>query len=118
MSSLDRPEEFDDDDDGPAGDDDAFTPTPEELAAMRRATPADAARADALLRAALTAQWQPVGEVVGGVLDAFEAALPQLPYVYLGVRLQALVEAGAVQADGDLTDLRAGRARLAPAQRQ
>jgi hypothetical protein len=114
MCSLDRREDFeDDDDDGPAGDDDAFTPTPEELAVLRRATPADAAAADALLTGALTAQWQGVGDLVGALLDAFEAALPSLPYVYLAVRLRALVDAGAVEVDGDLTDLRAGRVRLA-----
>ena len=89
-------------------------PTKEELAEMKQASPRDAEAVDALLLSHCTAPWQKVAAVIGASLDGFEAAAPHLPFVYLPIRLLALVERGLLQAQGDVMSVRTSEVRLPP----
>lgn len=94
-------------------DDDA--PSPEELAQMRLATPADAAAVDQLILSLCTNQWQKVAMVIGRSLDKYEHRFPHLPYVYMQTRMLALIERGAIEARGDVMAMRRSEVRLRPA---
>ncbi len=105
-----------DDDDGDAEDDDFGDdagPSPEELARIRQAGPQAEAAVDALVLRHCGPAFAPVADVVGAALDAFEAAHPQLPYVYLQMRLADLARRGVVQVQGDPMSLRRAQVRLA-----
>ena len=105
---MTRPDDHDDDPEAAAD----FAPSPDELAQMRRATPAQAEAVDALLLGACASAWQPVAQVVGAVLVRFEQQHPELPYLYLCTRLDALADRGAVELAGDVFDMRAAEVRL------
>lgn len=98
------------DDDGDDFDD--GEPSAEEIASMRRATPAQAEGVDALILSKCGAAWQKVAAVVGASLNEYEAGFPGLPYVYLQVRMLALEEAGAIETQGDVMSMRASEVRL------
>jgi hypothetical protein len=98
---------FDTDDE--ENDDD---PTPEELAQMRRATPADAAAVDALILQNCTDSWRKVAMVVGTALTEFDTRFPRLPYVYMPVRIAALAASGVLEVDGDPLAMRFSEVRL------
>lgn len=100
--------------DTPEEDDDLADegPSPEELAEVRKATPQDAAAVDALILGRCETAWRKVAWVVGSLLDAFEAACPALPYVYLQLRIAELVRQGRLQARGDVMAMRHSEVRL------
>jgi hypothetical protein len=87
-------------------------PTPEELAQMRRATPADAAAVDTLILQNCTDQWCKVAMIVGTALTEFDARFPHLPYVYMPVRIAALTASGVLEVDGDPMAMRFSEVRL------
>lgn len=81
---------------------------------MQHATEAQKLSVDTLLLASCSAEWRKVATVVGRCLTKFEAACPELPYVYMQVRLLELVEAGALEARGDVMQVRFSEIRLRP----
>lgn len=88
-------------------------PTPDELAQMRRATPADAAAVDALILKSCTDRWRKVAMVVGSSLREFDTKFPYLPYVYLPVRIIEMEQSGALEVQGDPMAMRFSEVRLA-----
>jgi hypothetical protein len=102
LEPLDADDEENDDD-----------PTPEELAQMRRATPADAAAVDALILQSCTDRWRKVAMVVGTSLKEFDAKFPHLPYVYMPVRIIELEHSGVLKVQGDPMAMRFSEIRLA-----
>ncbi|QCB46038.1 DUF3658 domain-containing protein [Hydrogenophaga sp. PAMC20947] len=97
-------------DDSDEPDDDQ--PTLEELAKIRRATPADAAAVDALILQSCSNHWCKVAEVVGTSLKEFDARYPHLPYVYMPVRIVALERSGVLEVRGDPMAMRFSEVRL------
>jgi hypothetical protein len=97
--------------------DDVFEdePSAEEWALMQQATPAEAAAVDALVLGHCTEHWQKVTMVVGASLDDFDARLSHLPYVYMQLRLRALVEQGVLESRGDIMSMRTADVRCSPA---
>jgi hypothetical protein len=102
----------DDPDDLLDDDEDDLAPSPDELALIRRATPADAAGVDELILRRCTSRWQKAARVAGDALDEFTARFGHLPFVYVPMRLQALVERGELEAQGDVMDLRRAEVRV------
>lgn len=102
LDPLDADDEENDDD-----------PTPEELAQMRRATPADAAAVDSLILQSCTDRWCKVAMVVGTSLKEFDAKFPHLPYVYMPVRIIELEHSGVLEVQGDPMAMRFSEVRLA-----
>jgi len=102
LQPLDDADEENDDD-----------PTPEELAQIRRATPADAAAVDALVLQSCTDRWRKVAMVVGTSLKEFDEKFPHLPYVYMPVRIIAMEQSGALEVQGDAMAMRFSEVRLA-----
>jgi hypothetical protein len=92
-------------------------PTPEELAQMRRATPADAAAVDALILKSCTDRWRKVAMVVGTSLKEFDVSFPHLPYVYIPIRIIELEHSGALEVQGDPMAMRFSEVRLAGVKR-
>lgn len=88
-------------------------PTAEELAQIRNATPQEAAAVDELVLAQCSDQWCKVAMVIGSSLDEFEARFPNLPYVYMQLRIAELVEQGRLEARGDVRVMRHSEIRLA-----
>lgn len=88
-------------------------PTPEELAQIRRATPADAAAVDALILQSCTDHWRKVAMVVGTSLKEFDAKFPHLPYVYMPIRIIAMENSGALEVQGNAMAMRFSEVRLA-----
>lgn len=106
-SDKNNDDDIDDIDDG--------EPTADEIASMRRATPAQAEGVDALILSKCTTRWQKVAAVVGSSLDEYELAFPGLPYVYMQVRMLEMEDAGIVEIQGDVMSMRASEVRLSAA---
>ncbi|MBW7831840.1 MAG: hypothetical protein H3C29_01355 [Simplicispira suum] len=102
LEPLDAADEENDDD-----------PTPEELAQMQRATPADAAAVNALILKSCTDRWRKVAMVVGTSLKEFDAKFPHLPHVYMPVRIIEMEHSGALEVQGDPMAMRFSEVRLA-----
>lgn len=75
-------------------------PTREELHRIRDLSSEALSALDALLLSRCDDEWRPVAAVVGSSLDEFEALQPDLPFVFLPMRLQALVEQDRLEARG------------------
>jgi hypothetical protein len=88
-------------------------PSPEELVLIRSATPDQASAVDHLLVAACSTRWRKVAMVVGASLDEYARQFPDLPYVYMQLRLLSLVERGVLEAQGDIMAMRHSEVRLA-----
>ena len=87
-------------------------PTVEELAAMRAATPLEAAAVDALVLGACDHRWRKVAMVVGALLDRFDSGYPHLPFVYLQARMLELEDQGRLEVRGDVMAMRHSEVRL------
>jgi hypothetical protein len=107
MTKSPPEDETDDFDDG--------EPTAEEIANMKRATPLQAQAVDALILSKCTTAWRKVAMVVGASLDDFDTKFPELPYVYMQVRMLELENAGILEVQGDVMSIRAAEIRLVPA---
>jgi Protein of unknown function len=92
---------------------DPHVPTAEELKQMRAATPEEAAAVDQLLLSKCTSQWRKVAMVAALCLKEFDSRFPQLPYIYMSLRLLELAKHGAVETAGDLMSMRTSEVRLA-----
>jgi hypothetical protein len=87
-------------------------PTPEEINEMRKATPADAQAVDALILSKCTAHWRKVAMVVGSSLNEYDERFPNIPYVYMPVRMLELERAGRLEIQGDVFSMRESEIRL------
>ena len=94
-----------------SGDEDD-EPSAEELALIRAVTPDQAIAVDNLLVAACTTRWRKVAAVVGVSLDEYDRQFPELPYVYMQLRLLSLVQRGVLEAQGDIMAIRQSEVRL------
>ncbi len=95
-------------------DDDADSnePTEEEIAQMRNATVSEAQAVDALILGKCSARWQKVAMIVGSSLDEYEERFPNLPYVFMSVRMQELESEGRIEVQGDVFEMRFSEIRL------
>jgi len=93
-------------------DSDNDEPSAEELAQIGKATPQQATEVDQLLLSHCTANWRKVAMVVGSCLDGFDKRFPDLPYVYMQVRLLSLVDRDVLEAQGDVMAMRFSEVRL------
>lgn len=87
-------------------------PNPAEIAQMRNASPSDASAVDALILGKCTTRWSKVAMIVGDCLDEFEAKFPQLPYVYMPIRMLELEDHGVLEIRGDVMAMRYSEIRL------
>jgi hypothetical protein len=87
-------------------------PTPEEINEMRKATSADAQAVDALILSKCTSHWRKVAMVVGSSLNEYDEKFPNMPYVYMPVRMLELKRAGKLEIQGDVFSMRASEIRL------
>ena len=86
-------------------------PTLEELALVKLATQEDAETVDALILGRCTEQWRKVAMVVGSSLDEYDMKFPNLPYVYMQLRILELVSHGALESQGDVMAMRFSEVR-------
>lgn len=87
-------------------------PTDEEIAEMRKATNADAQAVDALILGKCSTSWRKVAMVVGSSLDEYDERFPNLPYVFMPVRMLELEKEGKLEVQGDVFAMRASEIRL------
>lgn len=87
-------------------------PTPEELAKIRKATPQDAAAVDELVLGKCAGRWRKVAMVVGSSLEEFDVRFPNLPYIYMQLRIVELIEKGRLEAQGDVMSMRHSEIRV------
>ena len=93
-------------------DTDSNEPTEEEIVQMRNATVADAQAVDALILGKCSAIWRKVAMVVGSSLDEYDERFPNLPYVFMPVRMLELEKEGKLEVQGDVFAMRASEIRL------
>ena len=96
-------------------DDEDSEPSAEEIELMRSATSVQAEAVDTLLLASCSPRWQKVAMVIGVSLDEYDAKFPDLPYVFMQIRLLELVDRGVLDARGDVMAMRHSEVRLAGA---
>lgn len=98
-----------------ADDDDAYeeAPSAEELALIQKVTAEEAKTVDALIVGKCGTQWQKVAMIVGSSLHEFSSAFPDLPFIYMQLRIGALVGDGILEAQGNLMAMRHSEIRLA-----
>jgi hypothetical protein len=89
-----------------------YEPTPEEIAQMRAATPAEAQAVDSMILRECSARFQKVAMVVGQLLNEFDASFPHLPLAYVQARMQELEDGGLVEIAGDVWSMRHSEVRL------
>lgn len=87
-------------------------PTAEEITEIRQATPEEASAVDELIISKCTSQWRKVAMVVGSSLSEFDNRFPNLPYVYMPVRMLELERMGKIDVQGNVFSMRASEIRL------
>jgi hypothetical protein len=93
-------------------------PSAEEIASMKQATPLQVQGVDTLILSNCSTAWRKVAMVVGASLDQFDVKFPNLPYVFMQVRLLELEDSGIVEIQGDVMSMRASEVRLVSASRE
>ena len=91
---------------------DEFGPTEEELVLIRKATSNEAAEVDALILSHCSVRWTKVAMIIGSLLDEFDAKYPNLPYVYMQIRMLELEHRLQIEVRGDVMQARASEIRL------
>jgi len=71
-------------------------------------------RVDELLVANTTSSWRKIALVIGLTMSDESLRNTELSDAYYLARVQALVQAGALEATGDIEQMRSGEVRLAP----
>ncbi|MFN3984935.1 MAG: DUF3658 domain-containing protein [Rhodocyclaceae bacterium] len=74
----------------------------------------DLAAIDRALLAASHSSWRKVAFVVGTAMDAYPDLYHEVPDVFYGQRVRALVSAGQLEAQGNLHRMRFSEIRLSP----
>ena len=87
-------------------------PNPAEIAQMHNATPSDVSAVDALILGKCNTRWCKVAMIVEDCLDEFDAKFPQLPYIYMSVRMLELEDRGVLEIRGDVMAMRHSEIRL------
>ncbi len=91
---------------------DSNEPTAEEIAQMRNATASDVQAVDVLVLGKCSTSWRKVAMVVGSSLDEYDEHFPNLPYVFIPVRMLELEKAGKLEIRGDVFAMRTSEIRL------
>ena len=96
-------------------DDDDYeeAPSAEELALIQKVTAEETKAVDALILGQCGTQWQKVAMIVGSSLHEFSTAFPLLPFIYMQLRISALVGNGTLEAQGNPMVMRRSEIRLA-----
>lgn len=76
-------------------------------------TAADLQRIDECLLSNTSLEWQKVARVIGSTMAVLGPQFPNVPDVFYAERIRHLVEAGAMEAVGDLNRIRYSEVRLA-----
>ena len=86
--------------------------TPEQETQARLLTASDLQHIDECLLSQATHQWHKVARIIGLTMKILNHEFPDLPDAFYSLRIQHLVECGAIEAIGNLNRMRYSEVRI------